>query len=82
MTLRPVISLWRRAHWFADEDMGEDADQGAHIVEPDSDAARLQMIAKSCLGSLHGERTYHYWADLTAASVNPFCCGARRLCRG
>ena len=52
--------------WFADEDLGEDADQGADSVEPDSDAAPAVLIAKSCLGSLHGRaRLYHHWADLT-----------------
>jgi len=33
------IIMAARAHWFADEDIGEDADQGADSVEPDSDAA-------------------------------------------
>ena len=33
------IIMAARAHWFVDEDIGEDADQGAHIVETDSDAA-------------------------------------------
>ena len=30
-------------------------------------------IVKSCLGLSHGRaHLYHHWADLTAASVNPF----------
>ena len=59
------IIMAARAHWFADEDIGEDANQDTDVIEQNSDAARLQTpIIKSCIGSRMAANMYHHWQTL------------------